>query len=126
MQITIKKGLDIPIRGRPEQTIHDAQEVTSVAITATDVNNLRASMLVSIGYHVRLGQTLFTSKRYPDIRLTSPGAGDVTAINRGARRALQSVVIRLQGDDAEEFEAFRPDQLRTITSEQVRRLTEAR
>lgn len=122
MQITIKKGLNIPLRGCPEQTIHDARQVASIAVIATDVNDLRARMSVSIGDVVRSGQTLFTSKRHPDIRFTSPGAGEVTAINRGAQRALQSVVIRLQGDEAEEFEAFRPDQLRTIRSEQVRRI----
>lgn len=122
MQITIKKGLDIPLRGRPEQTISDAQQVSSVAITATDVNNLRARMAVSVGDRVRTGQTLFTAKHCPEICFTSPGAGEVTAINRGARRALQSVVIRLQGDESEEFDSFRPEQLRTLGGEQVRKV----
>lgn len=120
MRISIRKGLTIPLQGRPEQCISDAHEVSTVGVLATDVHNLRPTMAVSVGDRVRSGQTLFTAKVCPDIRFTSPGAGEVTAIHRGARRALQSVVIRLAGDAAEEFEAFRPAQLATLSSQQVR------
>jgi Na+-transporting NADH:ubiquinone oxidoreductase subunit A len=122
MRISIKKGLTIPLQGRPEQRISDAHDVSSVGVLASDVHNLRPTMAVSVGDPVRSGQTLFTAKVCPEIRFTSPGAGEVTAINRGARRALQSVVIRLDGDAAEEFDAFRPDQLPTLSGEQVRRV----
>jgi Na+-transporting NADH:ubiquinone oxidoreductase subunit A len=122
MRISIKKGLTIPLLGRPEQRISDAHDVSSVGVLASDVHNLRPTMAVSVGDPVRSGQTLFTAKVCPEIRFTSPGAGEVTAINRGARRALQSVVIRLDGDAAEEFDAFRPDQLPTLSGEQVRRV----
>ncbi len=114
MRISIKKGLDIPIRGRPEQAISDAAGVGTVAALGTDVHGLRPGMAVKVGDRVRLGQTLFVDKRNPDVRFTAPGAGEIVAINRGAKRALQSVVIRLGGDDAETFEAFTPRQLPTL------------
>ncbi|MDH5303284.1 MAG: NADH:ubiquinone reductase (Na(+)-transporting) subunit A, partial [Gammaproteobacteria bacterium] len=122
MQISIKKGLTIPLQGRPEQSIGEAHGVSTVAVVATDVNDLRPTMAVSVGDQVRSGQTLFTAKYCPDIRFTAPGAGEVTAINRGARRALQSVVIRLDGDAADEFEAFGTEQLATLSGDQVRRV----
>jgi len=44
---------------------------------------------------VRLGQPLFQHKRDPAVVFTAPGSGTITAINRGARRRLRSVVIEL-------------------------------
>ncbi|MGB5345478.1 MAG: Na(+)-translocating NADH-quinone reductase subunit A [Woeseia sp.] len=124
MQIKIKKGLTIPIAGQPEQAIFDGAEVASVAVVATDVIGLRPSMTVSEGDRVRTGQTLFVSKRNPQVRFTAPGSGTVTAINRGAKRALQSVVIGLDGnnDDAEAFEFFDTKQLAALDSDKVSEL----
>ena len=120
MQIRIKQGLDIPIRGQPEETIADAAGVASVAVLGTDYVGLRPGMAVEVGDHVRLGQTLFTDKRNPGVRFTAPGAGEVTAINRGAKRALQSVVVRLEGDAAEAFDSYSPDELPKLGRAAVR------
>ena len=77
-------------------------------------------MAVKEGDDVALGQLLFEDKKTPGVRYTSPGSGKVVAVNRGAKRALQSVVIALSGDAEERFEQFSdtaPDQL---SREQVR------
>ncbi len=120
MQIRIRKGLDIPLEGRPEPVISDTHDVRTVAVLGTDIHGLRPGMAVAVGDRVRLGETLFTDKRNPTVRFTAPGAGEVVAINRGARRALQSVVIRLDGGDAEAFAAFSPDALPTLERDAVR------
>ncbi|MCK5326674.1 MAG: NADH:ubiquinone reductase (Na(+)-transporting) subunit A, partial [Woeseiaceae bacterium] len=120
MRIRIKKGLNIPIGGQPEQTISDAARPGTVAAVATDVSGIRPRMAVQVGDRVGLGQTLYHDKRNPDVPFTAPGAGEVVEINRGARRALQSVVIRLDGDDAVDFESFRPDELATLDTQAVR------
>lgn len=121
MRITIKKGLDIPIRGRPEQAIFEAARVRTVAALGTDVHGLRPGMAVKVGDRVRLGETLFVDKRNPEVRFTAAGAGEVIAINRGAKRALQSVVIRLDGDEAIEFESFTAEQLPRLERETVQK-----
>ena len=120
MRISIKKGLDIPLAGVPEPRIEPGAAVQTVASLGTDVVGLRPSMAVSVGDHVRLGQTLFTDKRNPDVPFTAPGAGEIIAINRGARRALQSVVIRLAGDAAEPFTKFSQSDLATLSAADVR------
>ncbi|MEJ2172036.1 MAG: Na(+)-translocating NADH-quinone reductase subunit A [Woeseiaceae bacterium] len=122
MRITIKKGLDIPIQGDPEPVIGSASNVSTVAVMGTDVIGLRPSMAVREGDSVRLGQRLFTDKRNPEVQFTAPGSGQVIAINRGARRALQSVVIRLDGDAAEDYESFSPSQLPAIDPAKVRQI----
>ena len=107
MQIKIDKGLDVPIAGKPELTISDAKPVTTVGLVGWDTPGLKPRMEVAQGDRVRLGQTLFFDKRNPDVRYTAPGAGTVLAINRGERRVLNSVVIKLEGDDAETFSTNR-------------------
>jgi Na+-transporting NADH:ubiquinone oxidoreductase subunit A len=120
MRIKIKKGLDIPIKGEPEKTIEDGAMVKTVAAVATDVSGIRPRMAVQVGDKVRLGQVLYYDKRNPEVPFTAPGAGEVIAINRGARRALQSVVIRLEGDDAESFKSWRAAELETLDAQAVR------
>lgn len=102
----IRKGLDIPLAGPPDQRIDSARPVHTVAVLGADTIGLRPLMSVEPGDPVKLGQTLFTDKQNPEVQFASPGAGIVEAINRGARRSLQSVVVRLSGDDEETFTQF--------------------
>ena len=106
MHFSIKKGLDLPISGKPEQTIYDGNKVNSVAILGNEYVGMKPTMMVEEGQKVKLGQPLFTDKKNPGVQFTSPGAGIVKAINRGAKRALQSVVIELEGDDEITFEQY--------------------
>ncbi|MDF9434785.1 MULTISPECIES: Na(+)-translocating NADH-quinone reductase subunit A [Chromohalobacter] len=102
--IEVKRGLDLPIAGSPEQRIDDASPVRHVAILGTDYVGMKPTMEVREGDKVKLGQLLFTDKKVPGVRFTAPGAGEVVAINRGEKRRLLSVVIKL--DDNEEAVSF--------------------
>ena len=99
---SIKKGLDLPITGDCEQSIEDAPQVEKVAVLGPDFIGLRPTMAVQKGDEVKLGQLLFEDKRTAGVRYTSPGAGRVVAINRGAKRALVSVVVEIDGSVGEE------------------------
>jgi Na+-transporting NADH:ubiquinone oxidoreductase subunit A len=74
-----------------------------VALVGPDYIGMKPSMSVREGDRVKLGQLLFTDKKTEGVRFTSPASGVVAAINRGAKRVLQSVVIDLDGDEAETF-----------------------
>ncbi len=96
MLISIRKGLDLPISGRVDQAlIEQAAPVRRVAVLGPDYIDLNPAMQVDEGDDVRCGQVLFTHKKLPDVQFTAPGAGRITAIHRGARRRLLSVVIQL-------------------------------
>ena len=71
-------------------------------------------MAVAAGDRVKLGQTLFIDKRNPEICYTAPGSGVVSAINRGERRVLNSVVIELDGDEAETWSTDDKDIRKTL------------
>lgn len=50
---------------------------------------------------------------------TAPASGTVVAINRGERRVLQSVVIRIEGNEQREFARFDAADLATLKREVV-------
>jgi len=115
----IKRGLDIPVKGEPEQAIYDGPPVNTVALLGYDYVGIKPTMTVAVGDQVKLGQALFSDKRNPTVSFTSPGAGKIVEINRGARRILQSVVIELNGDDEESFERYDEADLGTLSAQQV-------
>jgi Na+-transporting NADH:ubiquinone oxidoreductase subunit A len=117
--IKIKKGLDLPITGAPEQSISDGPAVSSVAVVGFDYVGMKPTMAVKVGDRVKLGQVIFSDKKTEGVHYTAPGAGVVKAINRGDRRVLQSVVIELDGDEAVEFNKYSADQLSGLTREQI-------
>ena len=117
--VRVRRGLDIPIAGRPLQEISDARPVTSVALLGDDYVGLKPTMAVEPGDHVVTGEILFSDKKTPGVVFTSPGCGTVRAINRGRKRAFKSVVIELDenetGGEGEVCDAFTESQLRALS-----------
>ncbi|UYP29152.1 Na(+)-translocating NADH-quinone reductase subunit A [Pseudomonas sp. Z8(2022)] len=118
--IKLKHGLDLPITGAPTQRIEAARPVRSVAVIGFDYHGMKPTMEVQVGDRVKLGQVLFTDKKTPGVRYTAPAAGVISAIHRGEKRVLQSVVIDVDGDEQETFAQYAVDQLETLSGEQVR------
>ena len=127
----IKKGLNLPIKGQPEQTIKDGASVSRVAVIADDFPFMKAKMSVAEGDTVRRGQRLFEDRKNPGVFFTAPGAGKVAAIHRGDKRALVSVVIELsegersgapKEEDFQTFESYKSGGAAKRSSEEVRAL----
>jgi len=121
MQITITKGLDIPISGAPLAEISAAADVSSVALLGWDTPGLKPKMAVAEGDRVKLGQALFVDKRNPEVNYTAPGCGVIAAINRGERRVLNSVVVELDGDDAVSWQAFNATEIDDVNTSVIRK-----
>ena len=116
----IKKGLDLPIAGAPQQVIEE-KPVTEVAVLGPDYVGMRPNLQVQVGDHVKCGQLLFTDKKNPEIGFTAPSGGVIKAIHRGEKRMLLSVVIQV--DDNEEavcFTSYSPEELSSLSEQQVR------
>ncbi len=102
--VAIKRGLDLPIAGAPQQEIGAGPQITSCAVIGGDFIGLKPRILVEEGERVKLGQPIFEDKRYEGVRCTAPAGGVIRAVNRGARRVLQSVVVQI--DESEEPVSF--------------------
>lgn len=122
VHIKIRKGLDLPITGAPKQEISAAQSASHVALLGGDYHGMKPSMLVKVGDRVKLGQAVFEDKKSAGVHYVAPAAGEVVAVHRGARRVFDSLVIRVDGDDAETFELAGGKSLESASREDVRAL----
>ncbi|MCU1716588.1 Na(+)-translocating NADH-quinone reductase subunit A [Pseudomonas sp. 5P_3.1_Bac2] len=120
--IKIKHGLDLPITGAPVQRIEAARPVRSVAVIGYDYHGMKPTMDVQVGDRVKVGQPLFSDKKSPGVLYTAPAAGVISAIHRGEKRVLQSVVIDVDGDEQVGFTAVPEHQLDTLANHNVREL----
>jgi len=93
--IKTKRGLDLPITGAPVQELAAGPEIRRVALVGYDYPGLKPTMEVGEGDRVQAGQLVFTDKKTDGVRYTAPGSGTVVAINRGAKRVFESLVIEL-------------------------------
>lgn len=118
-RITISKGLDLPISGKPKQSVQEIADARRVAILARDYVGMKPTMMVTEGDTVKVGQPLFEDKKTPGVLFTSPAAGKVVEINRGAKRKLLSVVIEVEGDDKVSFTSYTEDHLTQLERVQV-------
>lgn len=119
MAIKLKKGLTLPISGWPTQIVYPGQPVSRVALLGPDYARIKPQFAVAVGDRVKLGQTLFTDKMYPQVCFTAPGAGQVMAINRGVKRAFLSLVIKLEGDEAVDFKSYSESDINGLTREAI-------
>ena len=117
--ITIKKGLDIPVAGSPQQVIHDGPTIKTVATLGEEFVGMRPTMFVKVGDRVTKGQAIFEDKKNPGVKFTAQAAGVVTEINRGEKRVLQSVVIDVDGYAQETFKSYSANELGSISREDV-------
>jgi Na+-transporting NADH:ubiquinone oxidoreductase subunit A len=114
-----RRGLDIPLSGPPRAEVH-ARDVGTVALLPGDYPGVKPVLRVEEGQRVALGETLFDDRNEPQLRFTSPGAGTVAAIHRGAKRALRGIVIALDGTAEVEFEPVPRERLGGLSRAQLR------
>jgi len=120
--IKIKKGLDLPIAGEPVQKIADSPAISRCAVLGQDYVGLKPTMAVREGDQVRQGQVIFSHKNNSALQVTAPISGKIEAINRGAKRVLQSVVIEGDNQSALEFSQFQGTKPELLGKDQIREL----
>ena len=119
--IKIKRGLDIPLAGAPSAEIESAPATRAVALLGGDYHGMKPTMAVQVGDAVKRGDLLFTDKKCEGVRYTAPAGGRVASINRGAQRAFQSVVIEIDGDEADKLSSrYSSEAARELPSETIK------
>lgn len=117
--IQIKRGLDIPIAGRPKPDIIEIPYAGPVAVYQ-ETEGLKAKLTVAEGDAVQRGSALFHDKKVPDLHFCSPVAGTIKSIEYGPRRALYRVLIDpAMEPSAVDFNAHAADQLPTLDRKTV-------
>lgn len=111
VHIKVKKGLDIPITGKPSGEIQNlipgggASPFTTplhVALDLTPFEGTKFRVLTKVGESVKLGQPLVEDKDFPGRMFVSPAGGVVKEIRRGLKRRLLNIVIDVAANEAVE------------------------
>ncbi|MEN8263205.1 MAG: Na(+)-translocating NADH-quinone reductase subunit A [Nitrospirota bacterium] len=119
IHIKITKGLDLPVSGAPDQTTGSTNKPGQVALLGSDYSGMKPHFTVAVGDYVKQGQPLFVDRKRPSIQFTSPGSGTVMAINRGEKRALLSIVLRIEGNDEITFNSYPEKDLPSIDRNRI-------
>jgi len=107
--IVVKKGLDIPLKGKPEglpQWLVAGGESTPLkkpevlALDLVPFEETKFRLLVQVGDQVKLGQPLVEDKSYPGRYFVSPAGGTVREIRRGVKRRLLDISIQVEQDES--------------------------
>lgn len=114
-EFNLNRGYDIPLLGEAEKTLEDAPRPERVALKPVEFRGIMPRLAVQEGDSVQIGSPLFFAKANEDFKFTSPASGKVVAINRGHRRALTSIEIECDGEDAAiDFGAHTAEELATL------------
>ena len=104
--IKLKRGFDINIVGKPEQTISEIPQPETFALKPTDFHHIvRPKLLVAEGDNVKAGTPIFFEKTMEKVMFCSPVSGEVVEIKRGAKRKL--LEIKILADKEIEYESFK-------------------
>jgi Na+-transporting NADH:ubiquinone oxidoreductase subunit A len=119
-KLKIKKGLNIPLKGTPEQKVANEIITEKVALNGLDYPGLRPKILIKIGDIVKKGDLLFLDKKRERVKFTAPAAGEIVEINRGERRVLESVVIKISDEEEHMFPEHSKEQIAALDRDRVK------
>ena len=97
--ITLRKGLTIPVSGTADLKISSADSADNFVIYPDDFHGVVPKMLLKEGEVVLRGQPIFYSKANPEIKFVSPVSGTLAKIERGAKRRITALSIKTDGKD---------------------------
>ncbi len=99
LDINLKKGLKIPLKGKAEKKLVHAKSSDSYALCPSDFHTHVPKLLCKEGEKVKQGQPIFYAKAAPEIQFVAPVSGTLTQIVRGAKRRILSIVFQADGKD---------------------------
>ena len=116
--ITLKRGLDIPISGEAAQKIKKAVVPDVVAVKPTDFRGLLPKLLVKEGDSVLAGTPVLADKLSPGIVFCSPVSGTVQAVVRGEKRKL--LEVRIKADETQKYADFGIQKVKDLSADQIK------
>jgi len=102
--IRLRKGLDIHLQGKAEETKMNLKSNGHFALVPDDFEGVVPKVVVREGDIVKAGDALFVNKLYPEVRFASPVSGKVTAVVRGERRKV--LCVKVEADAEQQYVDF--------------------
>lgn len=98
-RIKIKKGLDIPLMGEPQETLLGEVKSDVQKICPEDFTGVTPKLSVRVGDEVKAGTALMYDRNFPSVKVASPISGVVTEIERGEKRRILNIAVERKGAD---------------------------
>lgn len=92
--IKIRRGLNIPLEGKPTLSVEQKDDPVYVGINPAAFRGLELKLKVKEGDAVLVGSPVFYDKNDERINIPSTVSGEIIAVIRGEKRAIQEVRIR--------------------------------
>ncbi len=116
--IHIKKGLNIPLQGKPDKKITSSESPKQFAIQPIDFHGLTPKLSVKVDDSVAVGDVLFYDKNKEHIKFTAPVSGKIAAIKRGAKRKI--LAVEILADSKDKFKDFGKESLETLSKDKIK------
>ncbi|MCC8145684.1 MAG: Na(+)-translocating NADH-quinone reductase subunit A [Bacteroidales bacterium] len=116
--IKVKKGLDINLKGKPQEITKNSIPSEYYTVCPDDYTGFVPKVAVKEGDKVLAGTPVFFDKNRPDIKVVAPFSGEIAAVNRGEKRRLLSVVIK--ADPSNNYEDFGRKDVKSLSPETVK------
>ncbi|MCP5507364.1 MAG: Na(+)-translocating NADH-quinone reductase subunit A [Chlamydiales bacterium] len=120
MDIKVKKGLNIPIKGKPSGNVQSLapsgqpeQQVRAkqISLNLWPFEELRLKLLKKVGDTVKIGEPIAEDKGCPGRYFVAPAAGTVKDVRRGLKRRILDIVIDVAPqEEAVQFPPLKPEQ----------------
>ncbi|MDV7186895.1 Na(+)-translocating NADH-quinone reductase subunit A [Lutibacter sp. TH_r2] len=101
MDIKIKKGLDIKLKGKAEKVTETTVSSSVFTLKPKDFHSIIPKLTVKIGEKVKAGETVFYSKANEAIKFASPVSGELVDIVRGEKRKI--LELKINADKEQQF-----------------------
>jgi len=118
--IKIKRGLDIEINGKAQETVGSAMHSATIAMIPDHYHGIVPKIMVKPGDKVKAGTPVFHDKTFGNMNFVSPVSGEVLAVNRGERRKVMSITIARE--HRIEYEKFDVKPLHSLSGDEVKAL----
>jgi Na+-transporting NADH:ubiquinone oxidoreductase subunit A len=120
MKIVVKKGLDIPIAGKPEGVLqHLEHPPRQIALNLDPFDDIRFKVHAKVGLRIKIGEPLVESKAVAGQMFVSCASGVITEIRRGLKRRLLDIIIDV--DREEHFEEHGKLDLQSVSRKEILR-----
>ena len=117
-RIKIKKGLQIPLLGKPEEVLRGEVKSEFVKVCPEDFHGITPKLAVKVNDAVKAGSPLFYEKNHPEMLFASPVSGVVTAVERGEKRRILNITI--QADKEIQYSELGQKNPSTLSAEAVK------
>lgn len=115
--IKTKRGLNIPVNGRPIEIIGTSTLPKEFALIPDYFHGITPKLLVKEGDEVKAGSPVFYEKQFPGMNFVSPVSGKIKSINRGERRKIISVII--ESDEKMTYLQFDKPDIGKLTADEI-------